>query len=514
MPNHKYGLAHLGVNYASPPHELVSGMLPDSKNVVLTDKGLVTGRGGSTKLNSTAVGHRITSAHEFRSGSTRAVIATGSTFVYVYSSATGELVKTITGLTSDEMWQWVNFAGKAIGVNEGSDYPQYYTSAAANGKLTADANLTKGQCIIEWSNRIYLWGDSTNIALLTGSSALDPTDFTTAGDAGAVSQYVGDTKDPATGGIGFFDMLLLGKRNMIYKMYSTTGIPTDASSFAIKPLYQKGDDNIGFTSKWAITQVGNDILFLDGFDIKRLSGIQDYGDVETASIIPNFREYLASIGDKNYIQYTQFFHYKKSQQVWVSLPTSATGRYVFVIDYKFRHKTGEYAVFPMGGIDAVVFGGVEDGVLVDIYFGDGGGSVVSLDVGNDDDGGAIERYAVTMVSGNNPKYGATNRHEKRKQVNNTEAFIFPTGDTLTMTPSYAVDLMDSEQVRTSGNYTSLDAEVVSGWAGTGTKHKRVPVYGVSGNTVAIKWTHEKISENFVLYPSSVPFHWKSNNMIV
>jgi hypothetical protein len=45
----------------------------------------------------------------------------------------------------------------------------------------------------------------------------------------------------------------------------------------------------GFTSKWAITQVGNDIIFLDGFDIKSLSGIQEFGDVEYNTIIPTFR---------------------------------------------------------------------------------------------------------------------------------------------------------------------------------------------------------------------------------
>lgn len=516
MPKHRYGYAQMGVNYAAPPYELNDAELADARNVYLTDAGLLTGRGGSTKLNSTAVSSRITSVHEYHSGTSRATIATHGTKVSVYSSATGELMEQITGLADGELWQWVNFAGKAIGVNEGTDYPQYYADTGS-GKLTTDANLPKAKCVIEWSNRIYFWGNSTDVARLSGCAALDPTDFTTTGAAGRVWQTVGDSKDPATGGIGFYDMMLLGKRNQIYKMYSTTGIPTDAESIAIKPLFSKSSDqsNAGFTSKWAITQIGNDILFLDGFDIKRLSAVQEYGDVETSSVIPHFREYLSSICDKSMLQYTQFFHYKKRSQVWVAMPISAAENYVFVLDYRFAKETGRMSVFPMSAIDAVVFGGVESGTLANIYFGDNSGFVNWLDTTSDDDNGsAIDRYAVTVAAGNNPRYGVVDRHDKRKHFVNTEAFIAPTESTLTMTPYYGVDLLDNAAVRDSGNYTAMDAETVTGWESTGTKHKRVPFYGVSGNTLALKWRHYTVAENFILHPSSITYNWKSGNLIV
>jgi len=281
----------------------------------------------------------------------------------------------------------------------------------------------------------------------------------------------------------------------------------------LEPIYSKGTDNIGFTSQWAITQVGNDVLFLDGYDIKRLSGIQEYGDVEYASVIPHLKDFLAATVDRDYLKYTQFFHYKKKQQIWVSIPTGAATHYVFVLDYRFKNETGRYAFFPMGDLVVNVFGGVEDGEVVNIYYGDNTGFVRKLDTGNADDATAVERYFVTMASGNDTANSVRNRHVYRKQFLNTEAYATSEQSVLAMTPYYALNLMDSAQVRTSGNYTALTAETITGWDGTGTKHKRVPFLGLSGNTLALKWYHNTVNQNFTWYPSTITYKFKKKNII-
>jgi hypothetical protein len=134
-------------------------------------------------------------------------------------------------------------------------------------------------------------------------------------------------------------------------------------------------------------------------------------------------------------------------------------------------------------------------------------------VGNDDDGSAIDRYWVTMFSGNDPQNGVTSGHDNRKQFQYSDTFITPDG-TLSMTPYYALDLFDNSQVRTSGNYTALTAETVSGWSGTGTKNKRVRFFGLSGHTLALKWRHNTIAQNFTFSPSVLAFDWKSGTRIV
>ena len=510
MPTHNYGHTFFGVDYSRPPHELPSGTLADAQNVVPNAAGLPTGRLGSVKLNTTSLGARITSFHEHKTGSTLSQLCSYSTKIAYYNSVTGEFVDSITGLTSNKMTQWVNFAGKAISVNEGSDAPQYWTDSSTKGDLSGSP--PDGLTVAEWSNRLWFGGDSTNVASLTGSGINDPTEWSATGALGYVSQSIGDSKDPITGLFGFFDMLLVGKLNNLYKV---TGTPaTDATTLRIEPVYSKATDNIGFTSPWAITQVGNDVIFLDGYDIKRLSGIQEYGDVEYTSIIPHFRDYLRGVVDQDYLQYTHFYHYKQKKQIWVSIPTGASTHFVFVLDYQFYRETQRFAFYPMADLVINCFGGREDGEVFDMYYGDNTGFVHQLDTGNDDNGVAVDRYLVTVVSGNGQQ--SIGMHEYRKHFHPAESFIKCEQAALTMTPYYAMDLMDDTQVRTSGNYTALTAETVSGWDGTGStgvKHKRVPLFGLSGNTLALKWRHNTVAQNFVMYPSSVGYKVKSKTLV-
>jgi len=505
-----YGIGNLGVDYSLPPQGLPLGALADACNMIPTDSGLITGRNGTSKLNVPVDygNSRMTSLFEYRSGTTTKILCSYKTALAYYNSATNAFVDYVTGLTTGKMCQWVNFAGKAISVNEGSDAPQYFDGSAGGALAGTPPN---GRTICEWSSRVWLGGDSTNVALLTGCVLSDPTDWTTAGAATSiVQQYVGDTKDPIIGVYGFFDWLLVGKKNILYKVVGTP--PTDATALSIYPVFDRKGDSVGFTSPWAITQVGNDVIFLDGFDIKRLSGIQEFGDIETISIIPHFREYLRDIADKDYIQYTKFYHYKHKQQVWVSIPTGATTHFVFIIEYRFYRETGRYAVFPLSELTITDFAGVANGAIDDIYGACEDGIAWKLDVDgtNDDAGTAIPRYFTNVISGiGKVEVGS----EYRKQFHKLGTYIKPTESTLTMTPSYAVDLMDSEQIRDE-TFTDLSTETVSGWPGTGVKRKDIRLYGVSGKTLAVKWSHEAVAENFVVQPSSVEYEMKQKIEIV
>jgi len=509
MPVSRYGHCEFGVDYSTPPHEQSDRTLADASNILPNEEGLATGRKGQTKFNNTTLGSRVTSFFEFKSGTTRKQLASYGTKIGEYSDGTGEFVDKITGLTDDQMYQWENFGGKAIGVN-GADAPQYW-DGSTGGDLAGSPPV--GTSIAQWANRIWYGGDTTDVATLSGSALNNPTDYTTTGALGAVAQTVGDAKDPITGMFGYFDWLLVGKQNTIYKIAGAP--PTDATSITITPLYSRAQesDNVGFTSKWAITQVGNDVIFLDGFDIRSLKGIQEFGDVEYNSIIPHFRDYLESVCDKDLLQYSQFFHYKKRQQIWVSMPISSSTHYVFVLDYTFKEKTGVYSVFPMGAIVANVFGGKENGVNSDIHYGDESGFVRRLDVGDNDDGSAIERYFVKVFAGNVPEQNALGYENRRKQFHNSETFIKNTESALTMKPYYALDVLDAEHARDAA-YTALGTQDITGWHGTGVMRQRVPLFGVNGGSISIKWLHEAVNENFIFYPSELSFSWKKKNLIV
>lgn len=506
-----YGIGNLGVDYSIPPQALPPGALADACNVIPQDSGLITGRSGILKLNNAAVDYgnsRMTSLFEFRSGTTTKILCSYKTALAYYDATTNVFIDYVTGLTTDKMCQWVNFAGKAISVNEGAEAPRYFDGTTGGALAGAPPN---GKTICDWSSRVWLGGDTTNVALLTGCTLSDPTDWSSGTAAtGIVQQYIGDTKDPITGIFGFFEWLLVGKKNILYKLTGTP--PTNCDQLSVYPVYDRKGDSVGFTSPWAITQVGNDLIFLDGFDIKRLSGIQEFGDVESTSVIPHFREYLRSVADKNYIQYTKFYHYKNKQQIWVSIPTSATTHFVFVIEYRFYRETGRYSVFPMSGLNITDLAGVANGSIDDLYaaFQDGIARHLDVDGCNDDCGTAITRYFTQVVAGAGKGEGAT---EHRKQFHKLNTYIKPTGATLTMTPSYAVDLVDDAQIR-SGTYTSLSSETISGWPGTGVKRKDIRLFGISGKSMALKWSHSAVAENFVLQPSSVEYEMKQKIEIV
>lgn len=232
--------------------------------------------------------------------------------------------------------------------------------------------------------------------------------------------------------------------------------------------------------------------------------------MESASVIPHFREYLRDIADKDYIQYTKFHHYKNKQQIWVSIPTGATTRYVFVIEYKFYRETERYAVFPMSNLNITDLTGIANGSIDDLYGSFQDGIARKLDIGNDDSGTAIPRHFTQVIAGAGRGEGVT---EHRKQFHKLNTYIKPTESTLTMTPSYAVDLMNDAQIRT-GTFTDLSAETVTGWPGTGVSRKDIRLFGLSGKAMALKWSHEKVGENFVMQPSSVEYEIKQKIEIV
>ena len=154
--------------------------------------------------------------------------------------------------------------------------------------------------------------------------------------------------------------------------------------------------------------------------------------------------------------------------------------------------------------------------MEDIYYGDNIGHVYQLDIGDNDDGAIITKYFVVVVSGNNPtaENPMSNGHEYRKYFTESETFIKPEQATLSMSMAYATDLFDSEQIRVPGNYTDLGAETISEWAGTGIKHKRIRFFGVNGKTLALKWTHAALTQNFTFYPGEIHYQWKSRNPII
>jgi hypothetical protein len=491
-----------GVNYEDAPSELGFPYLVDAQNLVPSPTGDPTKRGGSSVLNSVAYGTYITSFHEYINAGTSYKFASQGTVIGLFDGAS-TFDNHITGLTSGKYGQWLNYGSYAIYVN-GTDNAQK-TDGTTGNDLTSDlSGIPGGRCIAEWGERVWIGGYTSNIARLTGSALRAETDFSTSTtDIGFFQGYIGDKNNGITGLIPFFDMLVIGKLNQIYML---TGAPETASStFRIQPLYSKDKDNIGFTAKNAITQVGNDIIFLDGFDIKAISNITQYGDVESTTILANVRDFFKSSSgaslDKDYLQDSHFFNYKQKEQVWCSIPTGQYTRYWFILDYsnrELKNKLGLplYSFLPMSGLTPISFGGVIDGTYTKIYMGCDDGKVRLLDTGTNDTSTAIDAFGVWG-------YGDPDRFVQAMRVNLNIGYT----TACTLTPSYAYGLQDWASIRTAGNYTAMSAEDLtdSSWITKGNAAiKRFnEFYGDMGRSFCFKLRHNTASQTFDIKPSTI-----------
>jgi hypothetical protein len=495
-----------GVNYSTPPAGLPSYFLADAQNIVPTLSGYATKRGGSSKMNTTAYGTIITSLHELVIAGTSNRFAVQGTKIGKYNSGTGAFVDHNTiALTTGLYGQWLNYGDYAIYVN-GTDTARK-TDGTTESDLTSDlSGLPGARCIAEWGERIWVGGYTGNIATLVGSALRAPTDFNTATAAiGYWTGTIGNKNQGITGLFPFYDILLIGKQNQLYLL---AGAPeTDSSTFSLKPLQTKDKDSIGFTSKNAITQVGNDLIFLDGFDIKRLSGINQYGDVESVSVLGNVKDFFrSSTGaalSSAYLQNASFFHYKFKEQVWCSLPTGANTRFWFILDYSNRSARESmglqgYSFFPMAGLTPIYLGGFENGTRVDPYAGCEDGFIRQLDTGTNDTSTAIDAHATWSI-------GAPDRNVQAGYVNLSIKYA----SACSMTLGYAYGLNDWADIRTAGNFTNLDAQDLSDetWTNTGVVGKKrfSDMAYQSGRSFAFKIRHNTASQTFEIRGSTIMY---------
>ncbi len=499
-----FGNVIAGVNYTHPPDELPPYYLADAQNIVPVLNGYGSPRPGSARMNTTPWGDLITSFHELIVSDVSYKFAVKGTVIGKYNSTTGAFANHIEDLTDGFYGQWVNYGDYAIYANGSNKVKR--TNGSTPADLTTDlSGILGGRCIAEWGERIWVGGYTNQIARLTGSALRAPTDFATTGATGFWQGYVGNKNQGITGVFPFFDILLIGKLNQIYML---TGAPeTDTSTYRLIPLASKDMDSMGFTSKNAITMVGNDLLFLDGFNIKALTGIQAYGDLESATIVANIKDFFRDPDgaglDADYLDKADFFHYKHKEQIHCSIPTGVNTRYWFIIDYSNREiRTAldlpRYSIYPMAGLTPICFGGVENGSKMDLYAGCQDGYVRKLDTGTDDDGTAVDSHMVWCM-------GSPERNIRPMDMRLSVKYE----TALTLALSYAMGAGGWEKIRDSSIYTALASENVlsTSWRRQhNIAYKLISSFMYNGGrSFAFKVRHNTAGETFEMRPSTLRF---------
>jgi hypothetical protein len=215
LPRVDLGAFH-GLNTKAPPRTLRRSESPDCLNVDV-DGGVVTTSPGVTKLYTTGFASQpIRGAWTYRAGATNYVLAHCGTELWRYDGSTTSKLSGATSLGTVNT-EGAVYGGKTYYTNTTLGYYKWdgTTFAAATGP---GENM---KYILQWSNRIVLFGGATNASLVWVSAVDGPETWTTAG--GAWTGHIGKGDgDEAMGIISLPGMVLMFKRRSLYYLSGST----------------------------------------------------------------------------------------------------------------------------------------------------------------------------------------------------------------------------------------------------------------------------------------------------
>lgn len=328
-----------GINTSIPPEHIAKDEAVEIVNLEYDKDDYLVTRSGTLYFHSLQPAltypERFTSMHYYENDNGDvAVLYTTGDQIFV-SNNTGTVVNDRTGalvLPSDNFWQWVNYGGLAIGVNQATagDNPVKYNGAGNAAALAGSP--PRGKYIEVWNDRVWIAGTGTNSSVIFGSKLGNPEDWTdTTLDIGAVTLDVGKNDgDKITGLISFRNSLFIFKRNSIYVLSSTSSPATASSRYRIDQ-YTK---NLGCVAPNSIKPVLDDVLFLSDSGVASLSAASLVGDLQTSLLSRKIFElttFLRTTQDISAIVIPEV------NQYWLMLPDYANPKgvsEVWVMDYQ------------------------------------------------------------------------------------------------------------------------------------------------------------------------------------
>jgi len=246
----------------------------EGTNLVFDDTNRLTSRKGLNNLTISG-GHSddVESIHEFiKDSSSSEIIHAAGLMVYTGTSTLTDISGTITTPTAND-WQFVNFNGKCIGVQQGHT-PIVYTGTGSFADITAaTGSLPTGNCALAAFGR--LWVADSDRVTLKFSEILDETNWASAGSGSLDTTEIWPDGLDQIVAIGEFQnqLLIFGKRSILVytgadKLIDNTGQATVslATSFQLYDIIRRG-------TNWrdSVVAIGNDLLFMSPDGLRSVS---------------------------------------------------------------------------------------------------------------------------------------------------------------------------------------------------------------------------------------------------
>ena len=324
----------LGINTAKAPELLNAEEAVDILNFEYDLEDHLSTRAGVQPFFSTKFPKRITSLHFYANDAGNTwVLITSENQLYA-NTITGTTPTNITNtlvLPNNKFWQWVNFAGLAIGVNQATtgDNPIKVSGAVPTvGAL--GGTPPKGKYIVLWNERVWI-ASAVDPNTVFACKLGDPEDWTDTGADGAVALDVGKNDgDSITGLYVFQGSLFVFKRKKIYKISALSGTnPYDIGNLFVEEY----SSSIGCVAAYTIKSILNDVLFLSDSGICSLVSAP-LGELKTLYLSQNVKE----IQKINKVSHEiSAYVCEEAQQYWLMVPDTASPRNIYeiyVFDYR------------------------------------------------------------------------------------------------------------------------------------------------------------------------------------
>lgn len=275
-----------GLNKQESGSVLPPGWATVADNIVLDDQGRMAVRRG-TRAESVLglLGPQVIHFYLDDNGTEVEIAVADSKIWRLDGTAWTDVTGTITPMTDDN-WQFVNFNGKVIGVQDGHAPIVMATTAGTFADIVASAGtVPSGRAALSAYSRLWIIDNNT----LYFSDLLDETAWT-GGTAGSLllNQVWPLGVDVPVGLADFNGFLTIFGETQIV-IYRGPDDPVSAfSEFAL----EEGVAGLGCIARDTIRQVGRDVMFLSHQGLRTLGRVIQEKSMPITDAAPQVRDYL------------------------------------------------------------------------------------------------------------------------------------------------------------------------------------------------------------------------------
>lgn len=388
-----------GFNSRDNPTDLAPEYLSDVRNMKYDVSGALSSRNGFAKITSSSAlsARAVTSGTRFNKddGTTRFDVAFSNQTMYKLGSGAGTSMDT-TSFTQDSVFTFATF-GNNLYYGNGIEAPRKWTGTGNAGAMGGTPPTAKYITTSTTGQRLFMAGDTSNIARLYWSALGNAEDWTTANDAGFLDVRT-DDGEPITG-IREINGVLV-----IFKTSSTHILTGNApSNFTLRQI----NPEIGCVAPYSIGANDREIFFAanDGFyacngtQLRKISRLID----------PTYQTLTSKSNIRGSV-------YMNGHIYVASVSLSTAYDRIFTYDFLIS-KEGAWSIYDSHSANSFWVHSGEDGAM---YFGGPTGHVYQFDSGTSDAGSTINFLARTA-------WLTLKQPDRKKRFKRLHLFMEPSG---------------------------------------------------------------------------------------